>query len=334
MAFRRDILFALLLSPLLSMAEPIVIAHRGASGYLPEHTLEAKAMAHAMGADFLEQDVVLTRDGIPIVLHDIHLEYTTDVEQRFPGRSREDGHYYALDFDLAEIRTLTAHERTSDGSSAVYPGRYPLGEGQFRVPTLLEEIQLVDGLNRSRKTDTGLYIELKAPNWHLAQGQDSAAAVVAVLKQTGYARRTDRVFLQCFDHSTLKRLKQQFKTPLPLIQLIGENDWGEDTDSDYLQMRTPEGLAEIARYADGIGPWLPQVLQPGSNGGLEPTELISNAHKLGLLVHPYTLRQDELPAGIGHLDAIHRALFIDAGADGAFTDFPDLTRRFIDQLPQ
>ena len=195
-------------------------------------------MAHAMGADFLEQDVVLTRDGIPIILHDIHLEYTTDVEQRYPQRAREDGHYYALDFDLAEIQTLSAHERTSDGTSAVYPSRYPLLKGQFRIPTLLEEIRLLDGLNTSRNTDTGLYIELKAPNWHLAQGQDTAAAVLAVLKQTGYAERRDRVFLQCFDHDTLKRLRHQFKTPLPLIQLIGENDWGEDTDSDYLQMRT------------------------------------------------------------------------------------------------
>ena len=95
------------------MSQPIVIAHRGASGYLPEHTLAAKAMAHAMGADFLEQDVVLTADGVPIVLHDIYLEATTDVEQRFPDRSRPDGRFYAIDFTLAEIRTLSAHERTT-----------------------------------------------------------------------------------------------------------------------------------------------------------------------------------------------------------------------------
>ena len=116
--------------------------------------------------------------------------------------------------------------------------------------------------------------------------------------------------------------------------MIGENDWGEDTDGDYRQMRTAGGLADIAHYADGIGPWLPHVLQPGKNGGLVPTGLAADAHKLGLLVHPYTLRQDELPEGILHLDEIHQALFIESGADGAFTDFPDLTRRFIDELPR
>jgi glycerophosphoryl diester phosphodiesterase len=316
------------------MIEPLVIAHRGASGYLPEHTLAAKAMAHAMGADYLEQDVVLSRDNVPVVLHDIHLEYTSDVAQRYPDQVRSDGHYYALDFTLAQIRTLRAHERTADGKSAVYPERFPVGVGEFRIPTLLEEIEFIDGLNKSSGSDTGLYIELKAPNWHLAQGHDLAAAVLAVLQQTGYADRSEQVFLQCFDHSTLKRLRLEFQTPLPLIQLIGENDWGEDTDSDYSRMCTLEGLEEVARYADGIGPWLPQVLQCGGSGQLEPTGLVADAHKLGLKVHPYTLRRDELPQGIEHLDQVHQALFIDAGADGAFSDFPDLTRQFIDNMPR
>ena len=291
-------------------------------------------MAHAMGADFLEQDVVLTKDGAPIVLHDIHLEYTTDVRQRYPDRARSDGHYYALDFSLTEIRTLRAQERTDDGKSPVYPARFPLGAGEFRVPTLEQEIALVDGLNKSCNNTVGLYIELKAPRWHQAQGYDVAAAVLAVLEHTGYSGRTDQVFLQCFDHSTLKQLRFEFKTPLPLIQLIGENDWGEDTDGDYQQMRTDQGLAEIARYADGIGPWLTQVLEPGNGGDLAPTGLTARAHKCGLLVHPYTLRQDELPEGIDHLDTVHHALFVKAGADGAFTDFPDLTRQYIDRMPR
>lgn len=315
------------------MSRPVVIAHRGASGYLPEHTLAAKAMAHAMGADYLEQDVVLTRDGVPIVLHDIFLEYTSDVAQRYPDLARPDGHYYALDLTLEQIRSLRAHERTADGRTAVYPARFPLDRGQFHIPTLREEIAFIRGLNKSRNADTGLYIELKAPNWHLAQGHDLAAAVLAVLRETGYADRPDRVFLQCFDHSTLKRLRLEFNTPLPLIQLIAENDWGEDTDGDYSQMRTPEGLAEIADYATGIGPWLPHVLQPGKSGPPVPTSLVAEAHKQGLIVHPYTLRQDELPEGSRDLDEVHRALFLAAGADGAFTDFPDLTRQFIDNMP-
>ena len=116
--------------------------------------------------------------------------------------------------------------------------------------------------------------------------------------------------------------------------MIGENDWEEDTDSDYLQMRTEQGLAEIARYADGIGPWLPHVLATGKGEGLTPTSLVANAHKQGMLVHPYTLRKDELPLGANHLDEVHRALFIDAGVDGAFTDFPDLTRQYIDDMSQ
>lgn len=291
-------------------------------------------MAHAMGADFLEQDIVLTSDGIPVVLHDVHLEYTTDVRQRYPERARPDGHHYALDFTLAEIRTLRAHERTLDGESAVYPARFPLHAGDFRVPTLMEEIGLLEGLNKSRNSDVGLYIELKAPRWHLAQEYDIAAVVLTALEQTGYSNRTDRVFLQCFDPSTLRRLRFAFKTPLPLIQLIGENDWGEDTDGDYQQMRSDEGLAEIARYADGIGPWLPQVLKQGDGGEVVPTSLTARAHKQGLLVHPYTLRQDELPEGIDQLDTVHRVLFMQAGVDGVFTDFPDLTRQYIDQLPR
>ena len=234
----------------MSMAEPIVIAHRGASGYLPEHSLEAKAMAHAMGADYIEQDVVLTRDGVPIVLHDIYLEPTTDVEQRFPDRAREDGHFYALDFTLSEIRQLRLHERSyrdsSGGEVAYYPRRFPLGNGDFRLPTLAEEIALIAGLDRSRARTTGLYIELKAPRWHQARGYDIGATVLEVLEATGYAEKSSQVFLQCFDDQTLQDLRD--KTTLPMIQLIGDNSWGEDGGVDYDAMRSPEGIAGVAYY--------------------------------------------------------------------------------------
>ena len=311
------------------MSDPVVIAHRGASAYLPEHTLEAKALAHAMDADYIEQDVVLSRDGVPVVLHDIYLESTTDVEQRFPGRAREDGRFYAIDFTLEELRTLRLHERSyrdKDGRELAYfPTRFPLHQGRFHLPTLHEEIELLDGLNRSRGVKTGLYIELKAPRWHREQGHELAAAVLRVLAETGYANRKEQVFLQCFDDQTLRELRG--KTELPLIQLIGENSWNEDGGVDYDAMRTRQGIQRIAQYAQGIGPWIPQVL----NKQMQPTTLVAHAKEHKLLIHPYTLRVDQLPEGAADSDALHRALFIDAAVDGLFTDFPDLTRRFLEQ---
>lgn len=314
----------------MNQAEPVVIAHRGASGYLPEHSLAAKAVAHVMGADFIEQDVVLTRDGMPIVLHDIYLESTTDVEQRFGDRARSDGRFYALDFDLAEIRQLRLHERSyrdeAGTERAYFPDRFPLGQSTFSVPTLEEDIQLIAGLDRSRGTTTGLYIELKAPRWHRAQGYDIASAILAVLHRSGYADKPDQVYLQCFDDQTLIDLKT--RTSLPLIQLIGDNSWGEDGGVDYDAMRTDHGIAKVASYAQGIGPWIPQVIEQGPQG-LQPTELIALARRHRLLVHPYTLRRDQLPEGVDNVDQLHRALFELAGVDGLFTDFPDLTGAYL-----
>ena len=139
---------------------PAVIAHRGASGYLPEHTLPAKAMAYAMHADFLEQDVVATRDDVLVVLHDIHLDRVTDVARRFPGRARDDGRYYVRDFDLAEIRTLAVTERVDEEGLPVYPRRFPPHRGRFGVHTLADELALVTGLNHATGGKTGVYPEI------------------------------------------------------------------------------------------------------------------------------------------------------------------------------
>lgn len=326
---------ALVLVTLVAQSQPIIIAHRGASGYLPEHTLEAKALAHAMGADYLEQDVVLTRDGVPIVLHDIYLDTTTDVEQVYPGRARPDGRYHAMDFDLAEVRRLRVHERVvrgPEGDSPAYPGRFPPEAALFRVPTLAEEIDLISGLDRSRSRRTGLYIEFKAPNRHRQAGHDMVAAVLEVLAARGYTERPDQVFLQCFDDTTLRRLRDEINTPLPLIQLIGENAWGEDGDVDFEAMQTPRGLAEVAAYADGIGPWIEQIYRGKDGAGRAITSnLVKDAKEQGLLVHPYTFRRDELPAGMGDFNEL-LALFVDTlEVDGLFTDFPDLVREFLDQ---
>ena len=286
-----------------------------------------------MGADYLEQDVVLTKDAVPIVLHDIRLDDTTDVAAVFPGRRRGDGHFYAIDFTLDEIRQLRAHERRDSGprNDAVFPGRFPVGPGLSGVPTLAEEIRLIEGLNRSRGMRTGLYIELKAPQFHHTAGMDIAAAVLDVLREAGLDAARDRVYLQCFDPPTLRYLRDTLQTSLPLIQLIGDNSWGEDGGTDYDRLRTDEGLADIAAYADGIGPWIMHIYK-GRNaaGEAEVTDLVTRAHRANLLVHPFTFRRDALPPDIdSYRDLL--ALFIgQLGVDGVFTDFPDLTLDYLE----
>ena len=306
-----------------------VIAHRGASGYLPEHTLAGAALAHAMGADYIEQDVVLTRDDELIVLHDLYLDYVTDVAGRFPGRQRKDGHFYAIDFDLAEIRTLSAHERVKANGNPAFPSRFPLGTAIFRVPTLREEIELIRGLNSSTGRETGIYVEPKSPAWHLREGKDLVAEVVRVLAEFGYDSRDDRAYLQFFDFGSLKYARQELGSDLKLVQLIGENSWRE-SPSDFDYLRTEAGLAEIAATADGIGPWLPQVVDiSGANAG-EPTGLAAAARRHGLAVHAYTLRADQLPDAIGTIDAAMRILRDRVGLDGVFTDHPDLVVRYLE----
>lgn len=312
---------------------PIVIAHRGASGYLPEHTLPAKALAHGMGADFLEQDVVLSRDGVPVVLHDIHLDRTTDVASVFPERARADGRFYAIDFDLAEIRQLRAHERRGADGNPVFPDRFPAQPGLSGVPTLNEEFAFIRGLNESRGTNTGIYVEMKNSAFHDAEGHDLPAAVLAALDESGWTHRREQVFLQSFEPDVLRRLRFELKTPLPLIQLIGENDWGELDHVDYGAMRSKQGLAAVASYADGIGPWLMQIYQGRDERGTpQLTNLVQRAQAVDLLVHPYTFRADQLPPGIDSFAELHRIMAAELGVDGLFTDFPDLSRRLLDAM--
>ena len=312
---------------------PIVIAHRGASGYLPEHTLEAKALAHGMGADYLEQDVVLSRDGIPLVLHDLYLETVSDVAARYPDRARGDGHWYAIDLTCEELSTLRVHERLDlrTGRRA-FPDRSPdLGpEGQspFRLHSLDQELTLIRGLNRSTGREAGIYLELKEPAWHEGQGQDLVAAVLGVLEHHGYLEAGQRIFLQCFEPGTLRRV-HGLLPQVRLIQLIGEPDWWPRPPADFAAMRTPAGLAEVSRYAAGIGPWIGHLLSGmASEGRPGFTELVDQAHQAGLLVHPYTLRRDSLPEGFATFDALLGSL-LKLGVDGIFTDFPDLAVRYL-----
>jgi glycerophosphoryl diester phosphodiesterase len=203
------------------MTIPIVIAHRGASGYLPEHTLAAKALAHGLGADYLEQDVVATRDGKLIVLHDLHLDDVSDVAQRFPGRQRSDGRHYVIDFDLAELQTLRVAERRAPGAvAAKYPMRFPSDAALFRITTLTDELRLIQGMNQSMARVVGIYPEIKEPEWHRTHGIDLAALLLAELAGFDYWRAADPVFVQCFDAAELVRVKKDLGSELKLVQLV------------------------------------------------------------------------------------------------------------------
>ena len=302
---------------------PVIIAHRGASGYLPEHTLPAKALAYAMGADFLEQDVVATRDDELVVLHDIHLDRVTDVAERFPGRGRDDGRYYVRDFDLVEIRALKVTERVDADGLPVYPDRFPAGRGRFRVHTLAEELEFVTGLNRATGGTTGVYPEIKRPAWHREQGIDLSGAMLEVLAAYGYEGPDDPVFVQCFDMEEVRRLRRELGCRMRLVQLVGDNSWGE-AGTDYDWLSSEPGLTELARIADAIGPWVNKLYTPGADGSPpRSTGLVERAHSAGLLVHPYTFRVDDLAPGFGYFGDMVRYFCADLGVDGLFTDFPD-----------
>lgn len=322
-------LFLTLMPPSVVEAQKIVIAHRGASGYLPEHTLAAVAMAHAMDADYIEQDVVLTKDAVAVVLHDIHLDTVSDVAKRFPDRKRKDGRYYAIDFTLAEIKQLKVTERfdPKDGKP-VFEGRFPMWQASFEIPTFEEELQLIQGLNQSTGKDAGIYPEIKNPAWHKQQGQDISRVVLAMLARYGYKTKTDKFYLQCFDFEEVKRIRNELGYQGKLVQLIGDIASGQSSArSTWLKSR--EGLEAVAKVADGIGPALPLVVTDASNSALKFTDLVNMAHKLRLVVHPYTFRADALPAYAKSLDELFHIFFVQAGVDGVFTDQPDQGVAFV-----
>jgi glycerophosphoryl diester phosphodiesterase len=309
----------------MARTDVLVIAHRGASGYLPEHTLEAKALAYGLGADYLEQDVVASRDNELIVLHDIHLDRVSNVAERFPDRKRDDGRFYVRDFDLAELRTLKVWERRGDdGVTPVYPRRFPSEQGPFRIATLRDEIKLVQGLNKSTGKSVGIYTEIKSPAWHKAEGVDLSPLLLQLLGDSGYRTREDPVFVQCFDAAEVTRIRRELGCELKLVQLLGENSWGE-SDTDYERLKTAEGLREIAAVADGVGPWIGQLIRLAEiDGRPVSTGFVSAAHAAGLSVHPYTFRADELAPGFDSLHEMIRWFVEELAIDGLFTDFPDI----------
>jgi glycerophosphoryl diester phosphodiesterase len=289
----------------------IVIAHRGASGYLPEHTLAAYAMAYALGADYLEPDLVMSADAQLICRHDIYLETTTDVAQRFPDRARADGRWYAADFTLAEINELDGRERTHADGRRVFPNRFNADAQGFKVPTFASLVEMVQSLNRETGRDVGLYPETKQPASHDAEALPLERALLDTLAAYGYTSRDARIHIQSFSADSLREMRQSMGSDLTMIQLI------EGDGAVYDAMVTPQGLDAIATYADGIGPDKRRIAD--THGAL-----VHQARARGLVVHPWTFRADELPQGVARLEDELQRYYFEYGVDGLFTDFTDI----------
>ncbi|GAA6152072.1 glycerophosphodiester phosphodiesterase [Pseudoteredinibacter isoporae] len=331
-----------------SSSPAVIIAHRGASGYLPEHSLAAKALAYGMGADYIEQDIVMSKDDALLVLHDPFLDRVTNVAAVYPGRARSDGRYYAMDFTLAEIKQLEMTEIFEEKNGQAvqkYPARFPLGQSTFRVSTLSEELELIQGLNHSMGKRIGIYPEIKAPALHRAAGKDISLAVLKELKKFGYLSAQDQVYVQCFDANELMRIDRELMPKLgmdlKLVQLIAMTDWGEGMSNNALGLKVepynydwmlaPGAAEKIADYAEGIGPWFPMLLNADT---AQANHMIREAHAAGLQVHPYTFRADpgQVPKAFKHFEDFVAYFIGTLKVDGVFTDFPDRAKVVRDRL--
>lgn len=315
--------------------KPLVIAHRGASGYLPEHTLEAYQKAIDLGADVIEPDLISTKDGVLIASHYPNLAINTDVATRpeFASRRREnwsvDGElqngWFAHDFTLAEIKTL--------GVVATDPGRPQQYNGQYKIVTLQEIIDLVKVESRKLGRTIAIYPETKNPTYHRDLGLPLEDKLIAIINSVGWNSKRAPVFVQSFEPSSLKEMREK-GLRVRMVQLIDADgydfktggmtyappydrpyDWQKSGDHRlFKDMVTPPGLAEIRTYADGIGPWKPYIVPVkgrlddagrlqdiNADGQIDlrdastqaPTSLIADAHRLGLFVHAYTFRNEE-----------------------------------------
>lgn len=328
-------------------ADKLIVAHRGASGYLPEHTLEAKALGYAQGAGYLEQDLAMTKDDQLIVIHDHYLDRITDVADKFPNRARKDGRYYVIDFTLDEIRTLNFTEgfTMKDGKKVPdYPDRFPVGKSHFSLHTFAEEIEFIQGMEKTLGRPVGLYVETKAPWFHKQEGKDISKATLEVLKKYGYTNRDSRVLFQTFDYPDLKYVKDELmpKMGMNLKTVILITDWPEETyeykdgkwtQFDYKFLLDPKNMKEIAKYADGAGPDYHMLIdeKKSKKGKIVTNGIVKMFHDAGMVVHPYTIRKDRLPDYARNVDDLYDAVLYKAGADGVFTDFPDLGVKFVEK---
>jgi len=336
-----------------SAAAPLVIAHRGASGYRPEHTLESYRLAIEMGADFIEPDLVATRDGYLVARHEPEIGTTTDVASRaeFADRQRTlivDGvtvtGWFTVDFTLTELRTLRAIQPRADRSKEF--------DGQFLIPTLEEIIDLARSESAARGRPIGIYPETKHPTWHCEQGLPLEPRLLETLAAVGWTTRDSPVFIQSFESGNLRWLRS--RTDVRLIQLL---DGGELRDDGsvaprprwtsagqcnlYTQGEVPqdftrsETFALFREYVDGLGPWKRHLIgtrrtdtadnTERSRRAVEPTEFVRLAHAAGLQVHPWTFRNEAIHLAAdydGDPIAEYQA-FAALGVDAVFTDFPD-----------
>jgi glycerophosphoryl diester phosphodiesterase len=335
---------------------PFVIAHRGASGYVPEHTLPAYFLAIQQGADYVEPDLVITRDGALVARHENEISGTTDVASRAEFADRKatrdvDGEsvtgWFTEDFTLAELKTLRARERLP----ALRSTRY---DAVFAIPTFDEVLELVAAADAQRAATAraagrpvppriGVYPETKHPSYFERRGLSFDERMLDSLRRFGYTRRADPVCLQSFEVTNLKNLRG--KTDLCLVQLVAPS--GQPFDftlagvaRDYLALMSPPGLREVAGYADAIGPHKWMVVD-FSEGPPRDTGLAARAREAGLGVHVWTLRAENefLPADLrwpgdaathGDLAREIHAL-LDAGVTGFFSDHPDLAVRARDE---
>lgn len=326
--------------------EKIVIAHRGASGYLPEHTLESKALAYMMGADYLEQDLAMSRDDYLIVIHDIYLDRLTDVAEKFPDRVRNDGRYYVIDFTLEELKSLNFSEGfvIENGKKVQeYKNRFPMFTSTFKLHTFEEEIEFIQGLNKTMGRDIGVYVETKAPWFHKQHNKDISKATLEVLKKYGYTTKESKAYFQTFDYPDLKYVKDilmpQFNMDIKTILLYAYNDWHETYEYkdgswqlfDYEPLMTFEGMKEVAHYATGTGPSYDMIIDKDKSkqGSIVITDFVSNTHKNNMICHPYTVRKDKLPHYVTCVEELYDALYFKADVDGLFTDFTDLAVNFL-----
>jgi glycerophosphoryl diester phosphodiesterase len=339
--------------------KPLVIGHRGAHGYLPAHTLEGYALAIELGADFIEPDLVSTKDGHLIARHEPNMIATTDVASRseFAGRKRiaiVDGAaevgFFASDFTLAEIKRLRAVQ-----DFAERPQQF---NGKFEIPTLEEVIALAKRKSEEKGRPIGIYPETKHPTYHKSIGLPLEKRLLSILADAGWNHRDAPVFIQSFEQSNLKELNRM--TSVRLVQLVDANDVNPNGSLDFtapfdrpydwtvstnpvLRARTfgffatDEGLREIKTYADGIGPWKRYIVStvatnpplPGPGEAslklLPAVDLVARAHKVGLLVHTWTFRNEQRRLVSDYAgNPINEYLqFYRLGIDGVFSDFTD-----------